>query len=99
MGWMGQGVAADMQGHGAGRYSACSIHFTSARCRSFCGEHVTLEAGTGLVHTAPAHGLDDYVVGQRYNLPVDNPVDDDGRFFAERAAGGRAVRYGKPTRW
>jgi isoleucyl-tRNA synthetase len=46
------------------------------------GEHVTLEAGTGLVHTAPAHGLDDYVVGSRYNLPVDNPVGDDGRFFA-----------------
>jgi len=46
------------------------------------GEHVTLEAGTGLVHTAPAHGLDDYVVGIRYNLPVDNPVDDDGRFFS-----------------
>ena len=45
------------------------------------GEHVTLEAGTGLVHTAPAHGLDDYVVGSRYNLPVDNPVDDNGRFF------------------
>src|SRR6185295_1752056 len=46
------------------------------------GEHVTLDAGTGLVHTAPAHGLDDYVVGIRYNLPVDNPVDDDGRFFS-----------------
>ena len=45
------------------------------------GEHVTLEAGTGLVHTAPAHGLEDYVVGQKYNLPVDNPVDGDGRFF------------------
>ena len=45
------------------------------------GEHVTLEAGTGLVHTAPAHGLEDYVVGSRYNLPTDNPVDDNGRFF------------------
>jgi isoleucyl-tRNA synthetase len=45
------------------------------------GDHVTLEAGTGLVHTAPAHGLEDYVVGLRYNLPVDNPVGDDGRFF------------------
>jgi isoleucyl-tRNA synthetase len=45
------------------------------------GEHVTLEAGTGLVHTAPAHGLEDYVVGSAYNLPSDNPVDDDGRFF------------------
>jgi isoleucyl-tRNA synthetase len=47
-----------------------------------CGDHVTLEAGTGLVHTAPAHGLDDYAVGQKYNLPTDNPVGDDGKFFA-----------------
>ncbi|HTO45899.1 MAG TPA: isoleucine--tRNA ligase [Burkholderiales bacterium] len=45
------------------------------------GEHVTLDAGTGLVHTAPAHGLEDYQVGQKYNLPLDNPVDDDGRFL------------------
>ena len=47
-----------------------------------CGDHVTLEAGTGLVHTAPAHGLDDYFVGQKYNLPTDNPVGDDGKFVA-----------------
>jgi len=47
------------------------------------GDHVTLDAGTGLVHTAPAHGLDDYVVGARYKLPVENPVDDDGRFYAK----------------
>lgn len=47
-----------------------------------CGDHVTLEAGTGLVHTAPAHGLDDYFVGQKYNLPTDNPVLDDGKFAA-----------------
>ena len=47
-----------------------------------CGDHVTLEAGTGLVHTAPAHGLDDYAVGQKYNLPTDNPVGDDGKFVA-----------------
>ncbi len=42
------------------------------------GEHVTLDAGTGAVHTAPAHGLDDYRVGRRYGLPEDNPVDDRG---------------------
>jgi isoleucyl-tRNA synthetase len=47
-----------------------------------CGEHVTLEAGTGLVHTAPAHGLDDYFVGQKYQLPNDNPVGDDGKFIS-----------------
>jgi isoleucyl-tRNA synthetase len=46
------------------------------------GDHVTMEAGTGAVHTAPAHGADDYVVGQKYGLPVENPVGDDGHFFA-----------------
>jgi isoleucyl-tRNA synthetase len=46
------------------------------------GDHVTLEAGTGAVHTAPAHGQDDYIVGSRYNLPVVNPVLGDGRFQA-----------------
>ena len=37
------------------------------------GEHVTTEAGTGAVHTAPAHGQDDYIVGLKYNLPVECP--------------------------
>ncbi len=45
------------------------------------GEHVTLEAGTGAVHTAPAHGQEDYVAGARYNLPVNNPVGADGKFL------------------
>ncbi len=47
------------------------------------GDHVTLDAGTGLVHTAPAHGLEDYVIGAQYGLPVDNPVGADGRFYAK----------------
>ncbi len=46
------------------------------------GDHVTLDAGTGAVHTAPGHGLDDYIVGQRYGLPIENPVGGDGRFLA-----------------
>src|SRR5208283_4531197 len=45
------------------------------------GDHVTLDAGTGAVHTAPGHGLDDYVVGRRYHLEVENPVGGDGRFL------------------
>jgi isoleucyl-tRNA synthetase len=45
------------------------------------GEHVTLEAGTGAVHTAPGHGQEDFAVGRRYGLPVDNPVGGDGRFL------------------
>ena len=51
-----------------------------------CGTHVTLEAGTGLVHTAPAHGADDYQIGKVYGLPVNNPVGDDGRFLANTPA-------------
>jgi isoleucyl-tRNA synthetase len=47
------------------------------------GEHVTLEAGTGAVHTAPGHGQEDYVVGMRYQLKVDNPVGGDGRFLPD----------------
>jgi isoleucyl-tRNA synthetase len=47
------------------------------------GDHVTTEAGTGAVHTAPGHGQDDYVVGSRYHLAVDNPVGGDGRFLPD----------------
>ncbi|HEY7964341.1 MAG: isoleucine--tRNA ligase [Steroidobacterales bacterium] len=45
------------------------------------GEHVTLDAGTGAVHTAPGHGQEDFAVGQRYGLEVLNPVGNDGRFL------------------
>ncbi len=47
------------------------------------GEHVTLEAGTGAVHTAPGHGQDDFVIGQRYGLEPYNPVGDDGCFLPD----------------
>ncbi len=47
------------------------------------GDHVTLEAGTGAVHTAPGHGMDDYLVGLKYDLPVVAPVDHKGRFTEE----------------
>ncbi len=47
------------------------------------GEHVTLEAGTGLVHTAPGHGQEDYQVGLKYGLEVLNPVDGAGVFTDE----------------
>jgi len=44
------------------------------------GEHVTVDAGTGAVHTAPGHGQEDFAVGLKYKLRVDNPVGSDGRF-------------------
>ncbi len=45
-------------------------------------EHVTLDSGTGAVHTAPGHGQEDFVIGRQYGLPVDNPVGNDGRYLA-----------------
>ncbi|MCP8616585.1 isoleucine--tRNA ligase [Salirhabdus salicampi] len=47
------------------------------------GEHVTTEAGTGCVHTAPGHGEDDFWVGKEYDLGVLCPVDEKGKFTAE----------------
>jgi len=46
------------------------------------GEHVTVESGTGAVHTAPAHGIEDYDIGKKYNLPLENPVADDGCYIS-----------------
>ncbi|WP_307744087.1 isoleucine--tRNA ligase [uncultured Pantoea sp.] len=45
------------------------------------GEHVTLDAGTGAVHTAPGHGPDDYVIGQKYGIETANPVGPDGAYL------------------
>ncbi|OPH39759.1 isoleucine--tRNA ligase [Moraxella equi] len=47
------------------------------------GEHVTADSGTGLVHTAPAHGVDDYNVGRANNLPTENPVGGNGVYLDE----------------
>jgi isoleucyl-tRNA synthetase len=61
------------------------------------GDHVTADAGTGCVHTAPGHGLEDYVVGSRYGLKVDNPVGDDGRFYASvPLVGGMSIWQANP---
>ncbi len=47
------------------------------------GDHVTLEAGTGCVHTAPGHGEDDFYVGQKYGLDILSPIDDQGKLTDE----------------
>lgn len=51
------------------------------------GDYVTTDEGTGIVHTAPAFGEDDYNTGRKYNLPVVNPVDEEGKFTATPWAG------------
>ncbi len=64
------------------------------------GDHVTLEQGTGAVHTAPGHGQEDYVIGMQYGLPVYCPVDGTGRFFeAEGAAGKLPAQLLGKTVW
>jgi isoleucyl-tRNA synthetase len=57
--------------------------FMPRECPVILGAHVTLEAGTGLVHTAPGHGQEDYAMGLRYGLEILNPVDGAGVFTAE----------------
>jgi len=46
-----------------------------------CGDHVTTDSGTGCVHTAPGHGVDDFVVGKQYDLEVANPVGANGVYL------------------
>ena len=52
-------------------------------------DHVTLEQGTGAVHTAPGHGQEDYVIGRQYGIEIYCPVDAGGRFFHAEGAAGR----------
>jgi isoleucyl-tRNA synthetase len=59
---------------------ACQHPFLDRQSLLVLGAHVTLEAGTGCVHTAPGHGREDYDMALEYGLDVYSPVDDDGRF-------------------
>ena len=61
------------------------------------GEHVTTDAGTGCVHTAPGHGEDDFYIGQKYGLDVLCPVDDKGVMTAE-APGFEGLFYDKANK-
>lgn len=63
----------------------CEHPFKYRHSKVILGTHVTNEAGTGCVHTAPGHGAEDFHIGQHYGLPVVNPVDDAGCFMVEVA--------------
>ena len=78
----------DLQGQMLGKCTGAALEhvllrhpFYAKEVPIICGEHVTTDAGTGLVHTAPAHGVDDFNIGKKYGLPVENPVGDDGCFL------------------
>ena len=57
------------------------------------GDHVTDDAGTGFVHTAPSHGADDYMVGVKHNLPMTHNVLEDGSFRSDLPFFGGAVIF------
>ncbi|MDD2420974.1 MAG: isoleucine--tRNA ligase [Heliobacteriaceae bacterium] len=61
----------------------CRHPFVDRDSLVILGEHVTLEQGTGCVHTAPGHGVEDFEVGKAYGLPVISPLDNRGRFTEE----------------
>ncbi|MEI7026767.1 isoleucine--tRNA ligase [Paenibacillus sp. y28] len=75
----------------------CKHPFYDRTSLVMAGEHVTLEAGTGCVHTAPGHGEDDFLIGQRYSLGVLCPVDDQGKFTSE-APGFEGIFYDKANK-
>ncbi|HKL81945.1 MAG TPA: isoleucine--tRNA ligase, partial [Desulfobacter sp.] len=58
----------------------CRHPFYDRESLIILGDHVTLEAGTGCVHTAPGHGADDHIAGKRYGLECYSPVEDNGTF-------------------
>lgn len=61
----------------------CYHPFYDRKSPIIFGEHVTLDAGTGCVHTAPGHGEEDFALGQKYDLPILSPIDETGRFTDE----------------
>jgi isoleucyl-tRNA synthetase len=61
----------------------CRHPFLDRESIVLLGQHITLDAGTGCVHTAPGHGEEDYQIGLKHGLPLLSPVDDNGRYTEE----------------
>ncbi|MFC6227273.1 isoleucine--tRNA ligase [Paenibacillus allorhizosphaerae] len=96
IGWTDAKVLSTLKGSEM-EHILCRHPFYDRTSLVMVGEHVTLEAGTGCVHTAPGHGEDDFVVGQKYNLGVLCPVDNQGHFTAE-APGFEGMFYDKANK-
>ena len=78
-------------------YVECQNPIMDRKSVVILGDHVTLETGTGCVHTAPGHGLEDFEVGQKYDLEVISPLDNKGVFTkdAGKYAGEKAIDMNK----
>ncbi len=80
-----QGLLATVAGHELEGLRAQHPLISDRQVPLILGDHVTVDSGTGLVHTAPGHGLDDYNVGLKYGLPVENPVGGNGVYLESAA--------------
>ncbi len=87
-GWAEYSVLGRIQGQKFEKLRFAHPFIDGRESLGVIADYVTLEQGTGLVHTAPGHGQEDYVTGQRYGLPTYCPVDAAGRFFQATGAPG-----------
>ncbi|MDR1013199.1 MAG: isoleucine--tRNA ligase, partial [Lactobacillales bacterium] len=93
VGWAQYEIIQDLKGSEM-EYMTANHPFYNRTSLVMISEHVTNEAGTGLVHTAPGFGEDDYIVGKKYGLEILSPVDSKGIFTAE-APGFKGMFYDK----
>lgn len=93
IGWENAAIIQEISGQEMENMTA-QHPFYDRESKVILGDHVTLEAGTGLVHTAPGHGEDDYIAGKKYNLDVVSPVDSKG-VFTDEAPGFEGIFYDK----
>ena len=97
IGWEGYTVAGTCKG-AALEGQLLQHPFYQRQVPVILGDHVTTEAGTGAVHTAPGHGHDDYIVGQKYGLEVMNPVGGNGVYLPDTEIfGGQHVNKANGT--
>jgi isoleucyl-tRNA synthetase len=78
-----RGVLGSLRGReleGVGPAQAPYPFAAGGASRLILADYVTRDTGTGAVHTAPGHGMDDFVTGRKYGLPIFSPIDDRGRF-------------------
>ncbi len=91
LGWEDYEVVQEVKGEALDRIVA-QHPFYDRESLIMVGEHVTAEAGTGCVHTAPGHGEDDYHIGKQYGLGILSPLDNSG-CYTDEAPGFEGVFY------